>query len=215
MYPCPESGNRCPVFILDEYISKLPDEARAKNLFYAQPLKKVPKDPQKPWYSAVPLGKNTLRNKFRTMCEDAQIKGNKTNHSLRATAATEMFRNGAPEKVIQERTGHRSLEALRTYERSDEAQHRAMSSLLANVPGKVQQQVSCMQQLKARTEAVNISQTFSSMPAISLHDIHGCTINFNYSPSEAPTVPHQSTTQTAQTKTCTETELNNTFTYAV
>ena len=38
-------------------------------------------------------------------------------------AATEMFRSGAPEKLIQERTGHRSLEALRCYERIDEAQH--------------------------------------------------------------------------------------------
>ena len=50
------------------------------------------------------------------MCSEAEISGNKTNHSLRATAATEMFRRGVPEKLIQERTGHRSLEALRSYE---------------------------------------------------------------------------------------------------
>ena len=32
-----------------------------------------------------------------------------TNHSLRATSTTLMFKGGVPEKLIQERTGHRSL----------------------------------------------------------------------------------------------------------
>ena len=47
-------------------------------------------------------------------------KGKKTNHSLRATGASELFKRGVPEKIVQERTEHRSLEALRTYERSSE-----------------------------------------------------------------------------------------------
>ena len=54
---------------------------------------------------------------------------------LRATAATQMFRQGAPEQVIQERTGHRSVEALRSYERLDETQHKAVSPLLSNASG--------------------------------------------------------------------------------
>ena len=37
----------------------------------------------------------------------------KTNHSLRATAASELFCANVPEKLIQERTGHKSLQALR------------------------------------------------------------------------------------------------------
>ena len=55
-----------------------------------------------------------------------------TNHSLRATSATHMYRSGVPEKVIQERTGHRSLEALRIYERSDSQQHQAVSNILSS-----------------------------------------------------------------------------------
>ena len=53
------------------------------------------------------------------------------NHSLRATAATVLFKANVPEKVIQERTGHRSLDALRKYERSTERQHDAASKILA------------------------------------------------------------------------------------
>ena len=43
-------------------------------------------------------------------------KENYTNHSLRATAMTRMFNLGVPEKIISEKSGHRSLEALRSYE---------------------------------------------------------------------------------------------------
>ena len=43
-----------------------------------------------------------------------------------------MFQQVAPEKVIQERTGHRSLDELQLYERSSESQHRAVSTLLSN-----------------------------------------------------------------------------------
>ena len=63
------------------------------------------------------------------MRAEAGIGGQKTNHSLCATAATEKFRQGAPEKLIQERTGHRSLEALRSYERLDKVQYKEVSSL--------------------------------------------------------------------------------------
>ena len=131
VFPCPEAGERCPVHLLDKYISKLPTAAKEMDLFYVRPLDKKPQDPNMPWYSAVPLGKHTLQQKVKKMCADAGINGNKTNHSLRATGATELYKRGVPEKLIQERTGHRSLESLRTYERTSEEQHKAASSVLS------------------------------------------------------------------------------------
>ena len=86
------------------------------SVFYVQPLQKVTKDADKPWYSLVPLGKHTLHSKLKSMCSEDAISGHKTNHSLRAIAATEMFRCGAPEKLIQEQTGHRSIETLQSYD---------------------------------------------------------------------------------------------------
>ena len=59
------------------------------------------------------------------------IEGDITNHSLRATSATSMFDMGIPERVIQERTGHKSLEALRTYEKMNSRQHETVSHLLS------------------------------------------------------------------------------------
>ena len=42
-----------------------------------------------------------------------------------------MFQRGVPEKLIKERTGHRSLEALRKYEHASEEQVAKVSHTLA------------------------------------------------------------------------------------
>eukprot|EP00118_Oscarella_pearsei_P015710 m.143422 g.143422 ORF g.143422 m.143422 type:complete len:131 (+) comp38387_c2_seq9:294-686(+) len=61
----------------------------------------------------------------------AGIGGNKSNHSLRAAGATQMFSKGVPEKLVQQRTGRRSLDALWMYERPSEEQLRAVSAVLS------------------------------------------------------------------------------------
>ena len=54
----------------------------------------------------------------------------KTNHSLRATGASSLFQANVPERIIQKTTGHKSIEALRTYERVSDDQYRAISNVL-------------------------------------------------------------------------------------
>ena len=102
-------GERCHVFLLDTYISKLPPAAVEKDIFYCKPLSGVPTDPTNPWYLSVPVGRNLLGKMVQDMCSDAGIEGKKTNHSLRVSGASTLFEAGVPERVIQQRTGHRSL----------------------------------------------------------------------------------------------------------
>ena len=64
-----------------------------------------------------PLSLTKLKDLLKKMCKDAHMEGNFTNHSLRAIEATLLFDAGVPEMIIQKRTGHKSLDALRTYER--------------------------------------------------------------------------------------------------
>ena len=42
------------------------------------------------------------------------------NHSLCATAVSRMYNSGVPEKIITEKSGHRSLSALRSYKNTEE-----------------------------------------------------------------------------------------------
>lgn len=95
---------------LEQYMKHL-HEAFKKDLFYLRPMVKVDNDGV--WYSSLPVGKNKLATVIPEMCKRAWIRGHKTNHSLRATGATELYSAGVPGKIIAEQTGHRSLEALR------------------------------------------------------------------------------------------------------
>ena len=62
IYSCPQTGDRCPVSLLDKYISRLPEEAKEKDLFYVWPLESAAESAETHdiWYTAIPIGKHTL-----------------------------------------------------------------------------------------------------------------------------------------------------------
>ena len=108
---------RCPVRILLKYLSMLPNSRNCKCL-YLQPRKKFTATS---WFFDKPVGVNTLRDVVKDVCSKAGLFGYYTNHSLRSTAATRMYRNDVEEQLIQEITGHRSL-AVRSYKRTSDSQ---------------------------------------------------------------------------------------------
>ena len=55
-----------------------------------------------------------------------------TNQSLRATAMTRMFNQGVPEKVIADKSGHKSLDGLRAYEHPSPALKKAAGEVIAD-----------------------------------------------------------------------------------
>ena len=87
-YACPELGERCHVSLLDTYFARIPPTAFERDNFYLRPLAATPADPSKPWFSIQPIGWNSLQSMVKDMCAEAGVKGNKTNHSLRAAGAT-------------------------------------------------------------------------------------------------------------------------------
>ena len=122
--------------------------------------------------------------KVETMCAQAGVGGHMTNHSLRATAATELC---IPEKLNQECTGHCSLEALRTYKHSSEEQHKTASALLS-APNYTHHQHYTSE--KSRTFSLSSplqghGNSGISMP-VTLHNLHGCTINTTPAPLPVP-----------------------------
>ena len=124
-------GERCHVYLLDLFITKLPVEAFLEDIFYMHPLAVIPARADMPWFLKNRLGQNACSKMTTTMCQEAGIFGRKTNHSLRRTAATTLFEKGVPEKIIQGITGHRSTTGLRTYEVVSTKQKQAVSSILS------------------------------------------------------------------------------------
>ena len=125
------AGDRCHTYLLHLYISKVPEKAIEQDTLYVCPLSKIPAGPSAPWFTSVPVGRNTLSKMLQNMCDEGGAQGKKTNHSLRAYAATVMFQAGVSEKVVQNCGGHRSLEGLRKYERIPEQQKRNACRVLA------------------------------------------------------------------------------------
>ncbi len=72
---------------------------------------------------------------MKRMANEAGLPGKFTNHSLHATAATRLYQEGIPEKLIKEITGHRS-EAVRDYEHTGEKMKQSVSTALGVNPEK-------------------------------------------------------------------------------
>ncbi len=113
-YAQPDS-DRCLVAILDRYIALLDPDAKH---MYMHPKQSCSSDGS-PAYTRQRVGVNTIKKFPPKITTLAGINGF-TNHSLRATAMSRMYNSGVPEKIIAEKSGHRSIDGLRAYEHPDE-----------------------------------------------------------------------------------------------
>lgn len=118
--------SRCFIRHYKLYISKCPDNT-ANGSFFLRPLVR-PKENQ--WFSCQAIGHNNLGSTVKRLCENAGISGNKTNHSLRASAATRLFHGKVSEQMIMKVTGHRSTDGVRSYKKVVRDQFRDISSVL-------------------------------------------------------------------------------------
>ena len=103
-YAQPQSSH-CLVLLLDKYLPLLPEDTL---LVYMHPLQKFPCTELAPAYAKQRVGVNTLKRFLQMITSGAGLSGY-TNHSLHATAVSRMYNTGVPEKIIAERSGHRSL----------------------------------------------------------------------------------------------------------
>ena len=116
----PSQRPKCLVYLLDLYISKLPEFAFKQEIFYCRKHFKK---------NGTSHGKNKLALIIAEMCEEAVI-SRRTNHLLRSTGATALFQSNIPESVILKTTGHRSEKALCFYEKVSMEQTEVVSKIM-------------------------------------------------------------------------------------
>ena len=175
---------RCFLRLFKRYRALCPSDA-PPHAFYLQPLRSPTASC---WYSNRPLGHNTLRNTVARLCSSAGIQGYKTNHSLRATATSRLYQSGVEEQQVMERTGHRSVEGVRSYKRTSDQQRQALSDIL-NQPCSSATSSSTV--IPAVTSATSNSVSLATASTQQLQrGIHlpsatfnNCTITFNATPS--------------------------------
>ena len=127
-YANTDNPNRCFVRLFKFYNSVCPPD-RPDNAFYLKPLSSATNGC---WFSRQPMGHNLLSNMVHKMCLRAGVSGYKTNHSLRATTASRLYHEGVDEQLIMERTGHHSIDGIRSYKRTSTEQVMCLSDILNN-----------------------------------------------------------------------------------
>ena len=111
-------------------MSLLPKEGHKPN-FCLQSLHRI-----KPncWYSTMPVGIKTLRKTASELLKDAGLDGYFTNHSLRRTCATHLFRAGCNVKLVKEIIGHISDVVHKYQDMSDEQRQKLSKIIQGDVP---------------------------------------------------------------------------------
>ena len=110
--------------LFKKYHSPCPKDA---NSLYLQPLQHLTPTC---WYSTHPLGHNTaLSSTVAKLCKLARIGVFKTNLLLSTTATSRLYRSGIDEQLVMERTGHRSLEGVRSYKCTSDDQCKTLSDI--------------------------------------------------------------------------------------
>ena len=115
----------CFVHLFQMYIHLGPADAHPES-FYLQPLKSPTLSC---WYSKQRLGHSNLGTTVARLCKTAGITGYKTNQLI-ANNCYKLYQAGVDEQLVMERTGHRSIERVRSYKRTSDDQRRALSNVL-------------------------------------------------------------------------------------
>ena len=110
-----ESPQRNVVRLYEKYISLLPKRPKYSDLFVYE-LAERRRTPST-WYCDRPVGINVLKKTVKKLTDAAGLKGNFTNHSLRASCATRLYQSGKDEQTIKSITRHWSNAGVRSYKR--------------------------------------------------------------------------------------------------
>ena len=120
---------RCHRNLMLKYLNSRP--VMDSDIFYLTPRKSLTSSNDgNVWFLKEPMGKNMLSSMMKKIVEAAGWIGYYTNHSLRATVATTLYQEGVDEQLIMERTGHRSIQAVRSYKRTSEKQLSEVSRII-------------------------------------------------------------------------------------
>eukprot|EP00105_Crassostrea_gigas_P032800 XP_011455947.1 PREDICTED: uncharacterized protein LOC105348291 isoform X1 [Crassostrea gigas] len=120
---------RCPVLAYKEFARRRPEQMNnPESPFYLG----VSRHPEKAWYVNQPMGKNTIGNIVKVMCEAGGMQGRKVNHSARKTAISSLVHAGVPPTIIQQLSGHKNVNSINNYSTASNEQQRHMSSILTN-----------------------------------------------------------------------------------
>ena len=118
----------CPLGSFEKYLSKL--NPNCDRLL--QRPKRSFRDPEsKIWFENAPLGINKINSFMAKLSEAANLSQRYTNHCIRAFVSTHLKSKGFSNEAIMSVTGHRNVQSLTSYIKSDDDERQEVSNALA------------------------------------------------------------------------------------
>ena len=121
-------GKRSVISLYDEYFKALENK---EGPFYMRTLPNIMNSIR---FGKQRVGVNTLGKVMSILAARANLKGNFTSHSGKATCGTRLAENGIDDKMIKKRLGNRSCMGLESYKRSRADDYRTSDVLNPPLP---------------------------------------------------------------------------------
>jgi hypothetical protein len=143
----------CPVRSFEKYIEKLhPENGR----LWQRPRESYTEN-DAVWYTKQPLGKDSLSSFMSKLSKSCGLSKIYTNHSLRATGTSILFKRNFADSQIMVITGHKSVNSLAVYHRVSDQEKFEMSKAIQTTVD-----VQNMRQLPAPTPIPMLTNSASS-----------------------------------------------------
>ena len=167
-HPLNEKHESCLVELFRMYIGLVQSISSEITAFYFKPNSK------RLAYDKQVVGINKLNGILPSMCKEAGFKA-KSSHCLRETYASALFNAGVEEKLIRDRTGHRS-NALFKNEKVSEMKSTEVSDILAP---KCSSTSNVSLSNEVSETAVEVGSSASTCEFMSCPYFNNCTISIN------------------------------------
>lgn len=127
-----KGGRDCPVRIYNEYTKRKPEKMLAAGQPFYLAINHMRKPGSPKWFSASPLGHNSIVKIMKCAGLRAGLNRRVTNHVVRKTSITTLVHAGLPYGMIAQHSGHKTADSIRHYATASLRQQKAMSAILSH-----------------------------------------------------------------------------------
>ena len=124
-------GQRCPVELLKQYLSRRPRELPEKGPFY---LAIIENPKTNVWNKKQRLGVNSIDNMMKSVVKNTALETSKkklTNHTAKKTFVKNLRAASVERQSIIQVTGHASEKSLNDYDEGSEKEQRQLSNIIS------------------------------------------------------------------------------------
>ena len=130
MYVDAEHPERCPILLYEDFRAKRPEGWSKPNSPFYLAVNSAGWMKGRNWFKQQAMGRNTLNDFMKNLCQSVGIPGRKTNHSIRKTTVTRLMESHVPPTYVQKITGHKNVDSLKHYCQPSKRQHKEMLGIL-------------------------------------------------------------------------------------